>query len=145
MKNWKWKKDYGDGQETDDSVLWINGKPTNNYISGYGYYTAYIDGVEFGYIFDTLKEAKQEVEEQLDLHEFDFKVGDKVNAIFHKYGSHKVIGVVTEVSKNEHGLDDTWVSIKVTDGDRKDKSIDLMFQYGNLNIMCPIRDVKPCI
>lgn len=29
-----WKRDYGDGELTDDAVLWINGKPTDLVISG---------------------------------------------------------------------------------------------------------------
>ena len=30
-----WKKSYGDGELTDDYVLWVNGKPTNIVISGW--------------------------------------------------------------------------------------------------------------
>lgn len=62
MAKIKWKRDYGDGYETDDSVLWINNKPTNNSVccvSG-GCYYAYVNNKEIG-VFSTLKEAKEEI------------------------------------------------------------------------------------
>lgn len=57
----KWKKDYGDGYETDDSVLWIDGNPTENIVSPCsGYFTAYVNGNE-EYISDTRTDAKNYV------------------------------------------------------------------------------------
>lgn len=57
-KTYSWKRDYGDHCETDDSVLWIGGKPTDHCVSqASGVFYAYIYGKEEG-IFDTRKEAK---------------------------------------------------------------------------------------
>lgn len=68
-KKWTWRKDYGDGCCTDDSVLWIDGKPTNNCVSGISSccHTAYVDDVNLGIYFDTVKEAKQAILEELGL------------------------------------------------------------------------------
>ena len=55
----KWRKDWGDGYETDDSVLWINNEPTNNCVSGYGdCQYAYINDKQVSYIFESRSEAK---------------------------------------------------------------------------------------
>ena len=61
-----WKRDYGDGYETDDTVLWINGKPTENIVSPLSSecYFAYVEGIEVG-MFSTRKEAKQYIENEL--------------------------------------------------------------------------------
>lgn len=72
-----WKKDYGDGEITDDAVLWINGQPSTIVISGAesGWYgTLYIGDREVA-IADTRKELKdilfqehtKELEEQIKL------------------------------------------------------------------------------
>lgn len=54
-----WRRDYGDGYETDDSVLWINGQPTDHCVSqSSGVFYAFIDGSRAGF-FDSLKEAKE--------------------------------------------------------------------------------------
>lgn len=58
-----WFRDYGDGYETDDTVLWVDGEPTENIVSPissqcfYGYY----EGTEIG-VFPTRSEAKEEIE-----------------------------------------------------------------------------------
>ena len=67
-KNWKFKKDFGDGYETDDSVLWISGKPTDNYVSGISSacHSAYVDNEFIGY-YDTVKEAKEAILYELGL------------------------------------------------------------------------------
>ena len=74
------------------------------------------------------------------MNELDVKVGDKVKAIFVKYGKHLVSGEVFEVSTDEHGLSGTWVSIKVTGGNTKDKYVVLMIER-HINVMVPITDV----
>ena len=68
MKKISWKHNYGDNEETYDTVLWLDNKPTNNYISGISSccHSAYIDGEE-KYICDTIKEAKQFILEELNL------------------------------------------------------------------------------
>ena len=57
-----WRKSYGDGECTDDSVLWINGKPTKNIVSPCsGCFFAYCDNKEIG-VYDSRKNAKEEIE-----------------------------------------------------------------------------------
>ena len=68
------------------------------------------------------------------------KVGDKVKAIFRKYGKHTVIGEVFEISTDEHALEGTWVSIRVTGGDMTDKSVAYMVA-NRINVMVPVSDV----
>ena len=51
------------------------------------------------------------------------KLGNKVKALFRKYGKHTVIGEVWEISTDEHALSGTWVSIRVSGGDMSDKHV----------------------
>ena len=74
----------------------------------------------------------------------ELKLGDKVKAIFRKYGKHIVIGEVWEISTDEHALTGTWVSIKVTGGDMNDKHVSWMVA-NKINVMVPISDVKEVI
>ena len=74
----------------------------------------------------------------------ELKLGDKVKATFRKYGKHIVIGEVWEISTDEHALDGTWVSIKVTGGDMSDKHVSWMVA-NKMNVMVPISDVKEVI
>ena len=54
-----WRRDYGDEMETDDTVLWVNGKPTETIISPYGgCYVLYINGEEYQ-LCNTRAEAKE--------------------------------------------------------------------------------------
>lgn len=59
-KNWKWCKGYGDGEETDDLVLWVNKNPTETIISPISSkcFVAYKEGKEIG-VFDTKTQAKK--------------------------------------------------------------------------------------
>lgn len=62
MKNkLRWKRDYGDGEITDDVVLWINDEPTDISISGAegGYYGILYYGSQQLAIADTRKELKK--------------------------------------------------------------------------------------
>lgn len=43
----------------------------------------------------------------------ELSVGDKVYALFRKYGKRYFIGNIVEISENEHGLDGVWVSVDV--------------------------------
>lgn len=74
----------------------------------------------------------------------ELKLGDKVKAIFRKYGKHTVIGEVWEISTDEHALTETWVSIKVTGGDMSDKHVSWMVA-NIMNVMVPVSDVKEVI
>ena len=74
----------------------------------------------------------------------ELKLGDKVKAIFRKYGKHIVIGGVWGISTDEHALDGTWVSIKVTGGDMSDKHVSWMVA-NKMNVMVPVSDVKEVI
>ncbi|MBR0294363.1 MAG: hypothetical protein IJQ67_00400 [Bacilli bacterium] len=69
------------------------------------------------------------------------KKGDKVKAIFRKYGKHEVIGEVFEVSTDEHALKGTWVSIKVTGGDMNDNQVAWMVS-NKINVMVPLSDIR---
>lgn len=69
------------------------------------------------------------------------KFNDKVRAIFKKYGRHEVIGTVFEISTDEHALEGTWVSIRVTGGDMTDKSVAYMVA-NRINVMVPVSDIK---
>lgn len=74
----------------------------------------------------------------------NLKVGDRVTAIFRKYGRHTVIGEVAEISTDEHGLPGTWVSIQVSGGDTSDKQVIWMIQ-NSIRVLVPIKDVKGVI
>lgn len=74
----------------------------------------------------------------------ELKLGDKVKAIFRKYGKHTVIGEVWEISTNEHALFGTWISIRVSGGDMSDKHVAFM-AVNRFNIMVPIKDVLEVI
>lgn len=41
-----------------------------------------------------------------------YKVGEKVECVFKKYGKKRFIGTITEISLNEHSLIGAWVSVK---------------------------------
>lgn len=68
MAKYRWRRDYGDGYETDDSVLWIEGKPTDHCVSpiSTACYFAFIDNKEVG-MFDTREEAKKYILAELGL------------------------------------------------------------------------------
>lgn len=55
-----WKRDYGDGEYTEDSVAWYHGNPLDICISGdeYGYVALYLGNREVQ-IADTRKELKE--------------------------------------------------------------------------------------
>lgn len=70
----------------------------------------------------------------------ELKIGDTVKAVFRKYGRHLIYGKVTEISTDEHALEGTWVSIKVTGGDRNDKVVNTMIWYKH-SVLVPLKDV----
>lgn len=72
------------------------------------------------------------------------KLGDKVKAVFRKYGKHIIIGTVFEISEDEHALNGTWVSIKVTGGNMNDPHVGWLVK-NNINVLVPISDVKEVI
>lgn len=74
----------------------------------------------------------------------DLKLGNKVKAIFRKYGKHIVIGEVWEISTDEHALSGTWVSIRISGGDMSDKHVSWMVA-NKINVMVPVSDVKKVI
>jgi len=74
----------------------------------------------------------------------ELKLGDKVKAIFRKYGKHTVIGEVWEISTDEHPLSGTWVSIRVSGGDMSDKHVSWMVA-NKMNVMVPVSDVMEII
>ena len=70
----------------------------------------------------------------------ELKVGQKVKAKFRKYGVHSIIGEVTEVCTNEHALQGTWVSIKVTDGNMNDPHVSWLVT-NRVGVLIPLKDV----
>lgn len=59
MKKSVWRKTYGDGELTDDYVLWIDGEPTDVVISPLSGCWSLMNGKEEIYIADTVKECKE--------------------------------------------------------------------------------------
>ena len=54
-----WRMDYGDEIESDDTVLWVNDKPSETIISPCGgCYVLYINGKEYQ-LFNTRNEARK--------------------------------------------------------------------------------------
>ena len=74
----------------------------------------------------------------------EIKAGDKVKAKFRKYGVHSISGDVTEVCTNEHALEGTWVSIKVTGGNLCDPHVQWLIKY-KVGVLIPIKDVTAVI
>ena len=70
----------------------------------------------------------------------ELKIGDTVKAIFRKYGRHLIYGKVNEVCTDEHGLEGTWVGIKVNGGDRTDKAVIRMIWFQH-SVLVPLKDV----
>ena len=70
----------------------------------------------------------------------DLQVGQKVKAKFRKYGVHSIIGEVTEVCTNEHALQGTWVSIKVTGGNMNDPHVSWLVA-NRVGVLIPLKDV----
>lgn len=70
----------------------------------------------------------------------EVKVENIVKAKFRKYGVHSVIGTVTEVCTNEHALEGTWVSIKVTGGNMNDPHVQWLIK-NKVGVLVPIKDV----
>lgn len=63
----RWKKDYGDGEYTEDLVLWLDGKPTNHSICDCGgFKSVFVYGEEIAMV-DTFKEGKEMIREELGL------------------------------------------------------------------------------
>ena len=71
IKSLRWRKSYGDGEETDDTVLWINGRPTVCCVSGLSSQCrcAMIGLDQIGFYQDTNKECKEILLQELGLSE----------------------------------------------------------------------------
>lgn len=71
--------------------------------------------------------------------------GDEVHAVFRKYGKHEIIGTITNIEFDQHGLDGCWISIKVKEFTNKKDSLykisKELVDKGWYNIMCPREDV----
>lgn len=69
-------------------------------------------------------------------------IGDRVIAIFRKYGVKKFEAEVTEVCENMHGLDGVWISvIPLKALDSTDKKAQ-MYVDQKIGIMVPLKDIK---
>ena len=69
-------------------------------------------------------------------------VGDRVIAIFRKYGIHKFEAEITEVCENMHGLDGIWISVKPIKAlDEKDLSAIRIVQY-KIGMIMPLKDIR---
>ena len=63
-----------------------------------------------------------------------------MKAKFRKYGVHSIIGEVTEVCTDEHALQGTWVSIKVTGGNMNDPHVSWLVA-NRVGVLVPLKDV----
>lgn len=70
----------------------------------------------------------------------EIRIGDKVKAIFRKYGKHIVVGTVFEISEDKHALKGKWISLTVGSGDVSDKQVQWMIE-NKINVMVPLSDV----
>ena len=70
----------------------------------------------------------------------ELKVGQKVKAKFRKYGVHSIVDEVTEVCTDEHALQGTWVSIKVTGGNMNDPHVSWLVT-NRVGVLIPLKDV----
>lgn len=70
----------------------------------------------------------------------ELKVGQKVKAKFRKHGVHSIVGEVTEVCTDEHALQGTWVSIKVTGGNMNDPHV-FWLVTNRVGVLIPLKDV----
>lgn len=70
----------------------------------------------------------------------ELKVGQKVKSKFRKYGVHSIVGEVAEVCTDEHALQGTWVSIKVTGGNLCDPHVQWLIK-NKVGVLIPIKDV----
>ena len=70
----------------------------------------------------------------------EIKIGNSVKAKFRKYGVHSIIGTVTEVCTDEHALQGTWVSLKVTGGNMNDPHVSWL-AANRVGVLIPIKDV----
>ena len=69
-------------------------------------------------------------------------VGDRVIAIFRKYGVHKYEAEITEVCENMHGLEGVWISVDpIRALDPTDKTAQ-MYVDQKIGIMVPLKDVR---
>ena len=69
-------------------------------------------------------------------------IGDRVIAIFRKYGVKKFEAEVTEVCENMHGLDGVWISVMPLKAlDPTDKKAQ-MYVDQKIGIMVPLKDIK---
>ncbi len=69
-------------------------------------------------------------------------VGDKVIAIFRKYGIHKFEAIITEIGVNMHGLDGVWVSIKPLKAIDPNDWMAVRHAEMNIGMLVPLKDIK---
>ncbi|MCK9577776.1 hypothetical protein SDC9_158202 [bioreactor metagenome] len=74
----------------------------------------------------------------------NYKVGDKVRAIFRKYGRHEFIGIIKEIETDKHALPGTWVSVLPTEMRKYDEHVDFMINE-KLCFLIPECDVLEVI
>lgn len=63
-----WKRSWGDGYETDDTVLWVDGHPTSVCISPISGCHCAMVGNQQICIYDTIKECKSDLLEFMNRH-----------------------------------------------------------------------------
>ena len=69
-----------------------------------------------------------------------FELGEIVYAIFRKYKKYHLIGVITEISYNEHALDGWWISIIPTGNPKNDSHVDYLI-VNRIHLLIPACDV----
>ena len=69
-------------------------------------------------------------------------VGDRVIAIFRKYGVHKFEAEITEVCENMHGLDGVWISIEPIRALDPNDEIAVRKVEMKIGMMVPLKDIR---
>ena len=69
-------------------------------------------------------------------------IGDRVIAIFRKYGVHKYEAEITEVCENMHGLDGVWISIKPIRAIEPSDEIAQRTVREGFGLMVPLKDIR---
>ena len=71
----------------------------------------------------------------------EIKIGNVVQAKFRKYGIHTIVGVVREISTNEHALPGTWASLNVIGGELTDPTVKRLVD-NRFGVLVPIKDIQ---
>ena len=69
-------------------------------------------------------------------------IGDRVIAIFRKYGVHKFEAEITEVCENMHGLEGVWISVDPIRALDPTDEIAVRKVEMKIGMMVPLKDIR---